>query len=53
MGRVSSTTRMGVSMMGTGGRIRCMAEVIPIRVFNYFSGILFYASGKPAYDGEW
>lgn len=36
--------------MDSGMRIRCMARVTQLL---YSKGTLYYASGKPAYQGQW
>lgn len=36
-------------MMGIGKMIRFLVKVC----FIYILGVLYYASGRPAYDGEW
>ena len=37
--------------MGNGPRIRCMEEVV--NVLSIVLGTLYYASAKPAYEGQW
>lgn len=41
-------------MMVNGKRIKCMEKVKYFQnILNYNLGSLFYASGKPAYEGDW
>ena len=51
MEEVDSITKMVECMMGNGPRIRCMEEVV--NVLSIVLGTLYYASAKPAYEGQW
>lgn len=41
---------MAEFMKVNGLKIKCMEQVI---LFRLIKGTLFYASGKPAYEGQW
>ena len=49
--KVSFFMLMEVCMMVSGTKIKCMAMVY--KLLHFILGILYYASGNPAYDGQW